>query len=378
MSLFLIVSVAALILCAAVLIISYICFRIGFYAAPRKDNGGEIELPVGEIYEPFWPAMRKWAEETRALPQEEVSITSFDGLKLYGKYYEYAPGAPIELMFHGYRGAAERDLAGGVQRCFKVGRSALIVDQRCAGKSEGSVITFGVNEHRDCLAWVDFMLKKFGPDVKIILTGISMGASTVLIAGGQKLPDNVIGILADCGFTSAKEIVMTVIKQFLKPECQRKTADLQLYFCLPVLHRYLTGSILGLNRTGKTQTHHASLHRPHQIIRTAVITDILIRLHPLFRLGAQGFCHLFLPVNKHLVQITGNFLELLILQQTSDKFFLGILFVFPFHHICIARNQLLAFVFDQRCHLNKIFAGNLQMKLIHAGNKRYVLVRQYI
>lgn len=212
-----IIALFAFIIALAILIISYICFRIGFYAPPRKDNGGEIELPVGEIYEPFWPAMRKWAEETRALPQEEVSITSFDGLKLCGKYYEYAPGAPIELMFHGYRGAAERDLAGGVQRCFKVGRSALIVDQRCAGKSEGSVITFGVNEHRDCLAWIDFTLKKFGPNVKIILTGISMGASTVLIAGGQPLPDNVIGILADCGFTTAKEIILSVIKQMGLP-----------------------------------------------------------------------------------------------------------------------------------------------------------------
>lgn len=212
-----IIALFAFIIALAILIISYICFRIGFYAPPCKDNGGEIELPVGEIYEPFWPAMRKWAEETRALPQEEVSITSFDGLKLCGKYYEYAPGAPIELMFHGYRGAAERDLAGGVQRCFKVGRSALIVDQRCAGKSEGSVITFGVNEHRDCLAWVDFMLEKFGPDVKIILTGISMGASTVLIAGGQPLPDNVIGILADCGFTTAKDIILSVIKQMGLP-----------------------------------------------------------------------------------------------------------------------------------------------------------------
>ena len=217
MTLLWILAIAAVIICIAVLIISYICFRIGFYAPPRKDNGGEIELPVGEIYEPFWPAMRKWAEETRALPQEEVSITSFDGLKLYGKYYEYAPGAPIELMFHGYRGAAERDLAGGVQRCFKVGRSALIVDQRCAGKSEGSVITFGVNEHRDCLAWLDFMLEKFGSDVKIILTGISMGASTVLIAGGQPLPENVIGILADCGFTSAKAIMNSVIRQMGLP-----------------------------------------------------------------------------------------------------------------------------------------------------------------
>ena len=55
------------------------------------------------------------------------------------------------------------------------------------------------------------MLRRFGPDVKIILTGISMGASTVLIAGGKPLPENVIGILADCGFTSAKEIMKTVI-----------------------------------------------------------------------------------------------------------------------------------------------------------------------
>ena len=101
MSLLLIISIAALVICIAVLIISYICFRIGFYAPPRKDNGNEIELPVGEIYEPFWDAMRKWAQETRALPQEDVSIVSFVGLKLHGKNFEFAPGAPIELMFHG-------------------------------------------------------------------------------------------------------------------------------------------------------------------------------------------------------------------------------------------------------------------------------------
>jgi len=213
MPLFHIFIIIALMICAAILIISYICFRIAFFAPPRKDKGDEIDLPVGEIYEPFWDSMRKWALETRALPQEEVSIVSFDGLKLYGKYFEYASGAPIELMFHGYRGAAERDLAGGVQRCFKVGRSALIVDQRCAGKSEGNVISFGVNEHRDCLSWIDFMLERFGPDVKIILTGISMGASTVMIAGGTPLPSNVLGILADCGFTSAKEIILSVIRQ---------------------------------------------------------------------------------------------------------------------------------------------------------------------
>ena len=205
-------------LAALVLLTAYICFRMGFYAAPRKQEVGDaIPIPEGEVYEPFRPLFENWVRQVRALPQEPVEITSFDGLKLRGIYYEYAPGAPIELMFHGYRGSAERDLPGGVQRCFAVGRSALIVDQRCSGKSEGNVISFGINEHKDCLAWVDFMVNRFGPDVKIILTGISMGAATVLMAGGRELPDNVIGILADCGYTSPKEIIQTVMPRMGVP-----------------------------------------------------------------------------------------------------------------------------------------------------------------
>ena len=218
MSLFLLLCGLLGILFLTILLISYICFRIGFYVPPRKQKpDGFIDLPEGEIYEVFWDSMRKWTIETRSLPHEEVSIRSFDGLTLKGKYYEYAPGAPIELMFHGYRGNAERDLSGGVQRCFKLGRSALIVDQRCSGGSEGNVISFGINEHKDCLSWLDFMLQRFGPDVKIILTGMSMGASTVLMAGGKKLPENVIGILADCGFTSAREIIYTVVRKMGLP-----------------------------------------------------------------------------------------------------------------------------------------------------------------
>ena len=202
----------------AVLVIAYICYRITFFAPKRKPiQSDEIQIPEGEIYEAFREPMVKWAKEVRAMPCEEFCITSFDGLKLYGKYYEYAPGAPIELMFHGYRGSAERDLNGGVQRCRQLGRSTLLVDQRCSGKSDGSTITFGVNEHRDCLAWVDFAVKHFGPDVKIILTGISMGASTVLMAAGNPLPPNVIGVLADCGFSDAKSIIREVIRKMGLP-----------------------------------------------------------------------------------------------------------------------------------------------------------------
>lgn len=203
---------------AAVLAAAYWCFRLAFYVPPRKALPSDvIETPEGEIYEPYREKMENWIREARAMPHEDVQITSFDGLKLQGKFYEYAPGAPIELMFHGYRGSAERDMSGGVQRCFKVGRSALVVEQRCSRGSEGNVITFGINEHRDCLKWVEFMIGHFGPDVKIILTGISMGASTVLTAGGQLLPPNVIGILADCGYTSARDIIYRVIRQMGLP-----------------------------------------------------------------------------------------------------------------------------------------------------------------
>lgn len=212
--LWILLGIAAVCLAAA-----YGCYRMAFYAPPRKPPGEAIEIPQGKAYEPYREKMTDWARKMRALPHENFEITSFDGLKLHAKFYEYAPGAPIELMFHGYRGTAERDLSGGIERCFRVRRSALIVDQRCAGKSEGNTITFGINERRDCLKWIDFMIGHFGPDVKIILTGISMGAATVLMAGAEELPPNVMGILADCGYTSAKDIMQVVIgKMGLPPK----------------------------------------------------------------------------------------------------------------------------------------------------------------
>lgn len=208
-----IAGIAAM-LAAAAIIAAYICFRMGFYAPDRKPlPEGHIEIPVGEIYEPYREFMENCVRQARAMPHEDVQITSFDGLKLVGKYYEFAPGAPMEIMFHGYRGCAERDMSGGVQRCFRVGRSALVVEQRCSRGSDGNVISFGINEHRDCLKWVEFAIEKFGPNVKIILTGISMGAATVLMAAGRELPENVIGVLADCGYSTPKAIIQKTVKE---------------------------------------------------------------------------------------------------------------------------------------------------------------------
>ena len=205
-------------LLAAILITAYVCYRIMLYSKPRKLPGeGEYEIPEGEIYAVFKEDMIGWTKMIRAYPYKEYSIQSFDGLTLRAKLYEYKPGAPIELMFHGYRGYAERDLSGGVERCFKLGHSALLIDHRGAGCSDGHVITFGILEKRDALRWVDFAVREFGEDARLILTGISMGAATVMMAAGEELPPQIQYVLADCGYTSPREIISKVMRDLKLP-----------------------------------------------------------------------------------------------------------------------------------------------------------------
>lgn len=208
--------IVLLLLALAVVLIAYICYRMAFYDA-RKPSKEEYPIPEGEIYEPYRDRMVAWMKETWAMPHEDMAITSADGLILRGKYYECVPGGPVELMFHGYRGNADRDLCGGVQRCFSLKRNTLIVDQRACGTSEGNVITFGIKECDDCHRWIAHLIHRFGPDVKIIITGISMGASTVMLAAGRELPPQVVGVLADCGYTSAEDIIKVVIRQMKLP-----------------------------------------------------------------------------------------------------------------------------------------------------------------
>lgn len=171
------------------------------------------ELFEAHLYSQYQEHVTKHVNLVKQFPFEEVSITSRDGIKLVGKYYDFVPGAPIVLLFHGYRGSAFRDGNGGLQYAKKIGYNALLVDQRAHGKSEGKTITFGVREQYDCLDWIHYVNQRFSPEVPLYLTGMSMGASTILLASGHdELPSNVKAVLADCGYSSAKGIIKEVIK----------------------------------------------------------------------------------------------------------------------------------------------------------------------
>lgn len=190
---------------------TFICYKMAFYSKNKPHKNDEIILPDNEIYKYYKELIVSDIEAARAMKYIEFSVKSFDGLTLYGKYFESFKDAPIEIMFHGYRGDGERDLSTGIRRAKACGRNVLIVDQRGHGKSEGHTISFGINERLDCLKWIDKVIDEFGNEQKIILTGISMGAATVMMASCLNLPNNVVGILADCGYDSPR----TIIKKYI-------------------------------------------------------------------------------------------------------------------------------------------------------------------
>lgn len=203
-----------IVVCSLLFIIfsfSYACYLIVFKAR-REKNEEKYPTPDGKEYDPYREEMVEWIKKVDKIPYKEVEITSYDGLKLKGKYFEYSKDAPIEILVHGYRGTARRDLSAGVTRSFEVGHSALLVDQRGSGESEGKELTFGIKEKRDVIKWIDFVINEIDKDAKIILTGMSMGAATVLMCSGMELPKNVIGILADCGYSTNKKIISKVMK----------------------------------------------------------------------------------------------------------------------------------------------------------------------
>ena len=73
--------------------------------------------------------------------------------------------------------------------------NVLYAEQRGQGNSGGEYMGFGLMERHDCLDWVNWVQEHNPQKLPIYLCGISMGASTVLMAGGLELPADVKGII---------------------------------------------------------------------------------------------------------------------------------------------------------------------------------------
>ena len=209
-----------LIICGIILFVDLLIFGIVLFAyrstfySPKKRKVYPV-VAKSERDKELVLSMKITADKLRLEKYEPIYIKSKDKTTLFGRYYHVSDGAPLFIEFHGYRGEAYRDFAGGDLIFKTLKYNTLLVDQRAHGQSGGTSISFGVKERLDCLAWVEYAKERFG-DIPIFLVGISMGGATVLMASDLELPKSVKGIIADCPYSSPKEIICKVCKVELK------------------------------------------------------------------------------------------------------------------------------------------------------------------
>ena len=113
------------------------------------------------------------------LPFETVTFETVDGLRLEGWWID-AGGSEAVILFHGYS-ASKQSLLAEARVFVELGCSALLVDFRGSGGSEGASTSLGWHEAHDVAAAVDFVQRRHAPR-RLVLHGASMGAVAVLRA----------------------------------------------------------------------------------------------------------------------------------------------------------------------------------------------------
>ncbi len=163
------------------------------------------------FYAPIYDSIVAANNWINAHDPQEVFITSHDGLKLRALWIPAKNPKGTILFAHGYRSTYLADFGMALDFYYDQGLNLLLPDQRSHGKSEGRFITFGVKESEDMLSWLNLHNSQLA-HCPVILSGLSMGASTMMYLADRDLPDNVKGVVVDCGFTSPKAILSSVFK----------------------------------------------------------------------------------------------------------------------------------------------------------------------
>lgn len=189
-----------------------------FYRRTMKRSRAKVERTMkmaGTDWNQYQPLLKARKEYMLAQPHEDVFITSDDGLKLHGVYFPAAEGSgetvKAVICCHGYTSQCMSDFIGLSDYYLKRGYHMLLPDARAHGQSEGTYIGFGCLDRYDIRKWIDWLIGQCGSNVQILLHGISMGGATVLMTGSLDLPEQVKGIISDCGFTSPREVFTHVL-----------------------------------------------------------------------------------------------------------------------------------------------------------------------
>lgn len=152
-------------------------------------------------------AFGKYTEENKkwvsAQNIENIDMPSERGYVLKGYLLSAKTESKVFVLFaHGYRADHNGDPINFEKYYYDKGYNFMSVDHTAAGDSEGNYVGFDYFESQDMLRWIDYLVNRFGEDIKIILHGVSMGGATVCKMA-DRVPKQVKLIVSDCAYTSA-------------------------------------------------------------------------------------------------------------------------------------------------------------------------------
>lgn len=198
-------------------VLAGICFGVGgytFFAAcgPFREIHWLDEAEISRTpYAQFYPHVKESYQWLAANHAQDVYTQSKDGLSLHATWVPAENPRATVLLVHGYHSCIYTDFGLVMKMYHDMGISLLLPDQRGHGKSEGKYTTFGVKESGDMEQWIAWHNSREG-ETPMFISGLSMGASTVMYLADEPLPQNVRFLIADCGFTSPHAIIGKVFR----------------------------------------------------------------------------------------------------------------------------------------------------------------------
>lgn len=166
----------------------------------------------------------KWYDTTY---HQEVIIKNRKGKNIHAVEFRNPSNSNIwAVVLHGWTNV-NREMSSYAQEFYKRGFNVLLPDLRGHNNSEHKFVTMGWMDRLDVVDWINSIVKE-NPKAKIIIQGTSMGGATTMMTTGEKLPDNVVLAIEDCGYTGVKDIFtdQCIRKYHLPPKLVMPQASL--------------------------------------------------------------------------------------------------------------------------------------------------------
>jgi dipeptidyl aminopeptidase/acylaminoacyl peptidase len=142
---------------------------------------------------------------------EDVTVSSFDGTRLYGWWMAVAADAPTIVVLHGVK-KNRTDVLRAALMLRNAGFNVLVFDGRGHGNSEGRFVTYGFYERRDVETAIEWLVSEKKIDRnRVGIAGESMGAAIALQVAAHN--PWIQAVWADSPFASLRRVAEEFVRR---------------------------------------------------------------------------------------------------------------------------------------------------------------------